>query len=249
MAIFLLHEELKKVVDIAKEDMIGMIRIAWWRENLEDIFLHNKNKDHYLLRAISVFKSEVDFTKLELAFEGFNLDFSENKSFSNKEELYNYVVKTYGSFFEIIFDILQIKEAKIARNLALISFYFDLLKKIKKEDEKVVRFFYPNFFSELKIDAQFWQKNNSEKNYDKNLSEIVKYIVQEIEVLAQEIKIFEKELGKRERIIMMQKELILLIIQNLKKNNFDIFSVDLGAKKLLMKLKFLLCCFVFLSRS
>ncbi|MBM5783088.1 MAG: hypothetical protein FJ368_06700, partial [Pelagibacterales bacterium] len=33
MAIFLLHEELKKVVDIAKEDMIGMIRIAWWREN------------------------------------------------------------------------------------------------------------------------------------------------------------------------------------------------------------------------
>ncbi len=244
MAIFLLQEELKKVVDIATEDMIGMIRIAWWRENLED-FLHNKTKDHHLLRAITSFKNEIDFTKLDLAFDGFELDFAEDKNFLSKEELYKYVAKTYGVFFEIALNFLQINDTKLAQNLALISFYFDLLKKIKKEDEKIVRFFYPNFFAELKIGTKFWQKNNSDKNYDANLLVIVKYFVQEIEILSQEVEIMANKLPKKAKNIILKKDLILLILQELRKNNFDIFKVSLSAEKFSIKIKLLLKFFSF----
>lgn len=243
VAIFLLQSELKKIIDIANDNMIGLIRIAWWKENLEDIFLHNKTKNHHLLKLIASFKEQINFQKLKVALEAFELDFAEEKLFKSKADLNNYIAKTYGIFFEIIAEILQINDCKIAKNLAQISFYCDFLQKIKQEDEKIVRFFYPNFFSELKIDAAFWQKNNSAKNYDENLVVIVKYIVDEIEILAQELAILEKNMPKKAKNIMLQKELILLILQNLKKNNFDIFAADLNAKTFLMKVKFFWRCF------
>ena len=62
--IFLLQAELKKISDIASEDMIGMIRLAWWKENLEDVFLKNSHPQHHILEAILSFKDEVDFNLL-----------------------------------------------------------------------------------------------------------------------------------------------------------------------------------------
>jgi hypothetical protein len=106
-AILLLQAELKKISDITDEDMVGMIRLAWWKENLQDIFLNNKSKNHHLLDVILSFKNEIDFELFWQVFEGFEKDFSEEKKFQNKVQLENYIFKTQEVFLLIILKILN----------------------------------------------------------------------------------------------------------------------------------------------
>lgn len=242
-AILLLQNELKKISDIASEDMIGMVRIAWWRENLEEIFLQNKKKNHHLLEVIYDLKNDIDYDLLKQALEGFESDFNSEKKFKNKAELETYIFKTREVFFLIILRLLnfrdQLLSKKLARNLAIISFYFDLLQKIKNEDEKVTRFFYDGFFSELGISAKFWQENNIGKKYDDNLLIIIKYVVKQMEEAFANIDKIRKLLPKNLRNLLVKKDLAEILLGKLRKKNFDIFTSDLLARSFAMKVRLL----------
>lgn len=239
-AILLLQAELKKISDITDEDMVGMIRLAWWKENLQDIFLNNKSKNHHLLDVILSFKNEIDLELLLQAFEGFEKDFSEEKKFQNKAQLENYIFKTQEVFLLIILKILNFSDEnlvkKIAKNLALISFNFELLKKIKNEDEKIVRFFYPEFFEELNIEIKSWKKNSDEGN----LLLVVKHLVSQINLAAEEIKKIEKLLPKNLKNLIVKKDLVQILLQDLRRNNYDIFASKISAKSFFVKIKFLI---------
>lgn len=241
--IFLLQAELKKISDIASENMIGMIRLAWWKENLEDVFLKNSHPQHHILEAILSFKDEVDFNLLSQSFQGFEKDFLEEKKFQKKSDLEDYIFKTYEVFFLIILKILkfpdEILAGKIAKNLSVISFYFDLLKKIKSEDEKTSRFFYEGFFEELKIEIKDWQKSAKENNHEGNLLVIVKHFSKLINEAAFELKKIEKSLPQNSKNLLLKKDLTSIFLKDLRKNNFDLFQTNFSAKKLSVKLKFL----------
>lgn len=239
-AIFLLQAELRKISKVTNEDMVGMIRLAWWKENIQDIFQKNQSKNHHLLEEILSFKDEIDCGLLMKSFEGFEKDFSEEKKFQNKSELEDYIFQTHEVFLLNILKILNLKDEslakKIAKNLALISFNFDLLKKIKIEDEKVTRFFYPDFFKELKIEMKSWQKNCDEDN----LLVIVKHLVNQINEAAQEIDGIEGELDRNLKNLTLKKDLVRIILKDVHKKNFDIFKASLSAKKFTVKMKLLL---------
>lgn len=239
-SISLLQSELMKISDLTQEDMIGMIRLAWWQENLEEVFTKNKVAKHHLLESISSFKDEVNFPLLDHSFPSFEKDFAEEKKFQNKEELEEYIFRTHGTFIAIILKILGHENERLTQNLAIISFYFDLLKKIQFEDEKISRFFYPDFFEELNIDMNIWQKSAKKDNHEENLVLVVKHIVQTIESAAKNIKIDLKN-SKNRRIsnLLLRKELILIFLKDLRKNNFDIFSTNLSSRKSGIKLRFL----------
>ncbi|MBU6338647.1 MAG: squalene/phytoene synthase family protein [Rickettsiales bacterium] len=243
-AILLLQNELKKIFDIASEDMVGMVRIAWWRENLEEIFLQNKKKNHHLLEVIYDLKNDIDYDLLKQALEGFESDFNSEKKFKNKAELEEYIFKTREIFFLIILRLLNFRDEflgkELARNLAIISFYFDLLQKIKNEDEKVTRFFYDGFFSELKIEAKFWQENNINKKYDENLLVIVEHVVTRVEEACNSIDKIRKSLPKNLKNLITKKDLAEILLCNLRKKNFDIFTSDLLAKSFVTKIRLLL---------
>lgn len=242
-AIFLLQNELKKISNIVSEDMIGMVRIAWWKENLEDIFLKNKKKDHYLLQKIYDLKNDIDFSLLEQSFKGFESDFEMENKIKNQSHLEEYIFRTYEVFFLIILKLLNFKDEfltkELAKNLAVILFYFDLLQKIKNEDEKATRFFYGGFFAELGVKAEFWQKNNVEKNYDENLLVIVKYITKQIENSCLKIDKIRKFLPNNLKNLLARKDLAEIIICDLRKKNFDIFIANLVAKSFTIKIKLL----------
>lgn len=236
-AIFLLQSELKKISDITDEDMVGLIRLAWWRENIEDVFVKEKNKNHHLLNVFKLYKNEINYELLKLAFEGFEQDFSEEKKIANQQELQDYIFKTHEVFFLIILEFLSDQKndyRSISKHLAQIYFYFDILKKIKNEDEKVVRFFYPDFFSELKINPKSWQKNGDEEN----LVVIVKHLHGKIEEACAAIDQYKK-LPKRLKNLMLKKDLIQIILRDLPKKSFDIFAVNFSAKKLSVQLRLL----------
>jgi hypothetical protein len=243
-AIFLLQHELKKISNIVSEDMIGMVRIAWWKENLEDIFLQNKNKNHYLLNTIYNLRNNIDYNLLKQAFEGFESDFGVEKKIKNQSYLEEYIFRTYEVFFLIILKLLNFKDEfltkELAKNLASISFYFDLLQKIQNEDEKVTKFFYDGFFAELEVKTEFWQKNNVEKNYDENLLIIVKYIAKQIENSCLKIDKIRKFLPNNLKNLLARKDLAEIIICDLRKKDFDIFIVDLLLKNLANKIRLLI---------
>lgn len=242
-AILLLQAELKKVASITEEDMVGMIRLAWWKENLQSVFVENKCKNHHLLDVILSLKDEVDFDLLIQSFDGFEKNFSEEKRIQNKGDLETYIFQTQEVFFLMILKILNCSDENLtkilAKNLSSISFNFDLLKKIKNEDEKVTRFFYSGFFEELEIEVKSWRQNDDEEN----LKLVVKYLLNQINLAAKEIEKIEKDLPKNLKNLVLRKDLIQVLVKDLAKKEFDVFAINLNAKSFSTKIKLLLKMF------
>lgn len=234
-SILLLQAELTKIADITQEEMVGMIRLAWWKENLQDIFEKNKSAKHHLLEALLKFKDVIDYHLLMQVFEGFEKDFIEEATLYTKAQLEDYIFKTREIFMQIILKIVKHEDASLAKNIADISFYFDVLKRIQQEDEKVTKFFYSDFFEELGISAQSWKKNEDEDN----LRMIVQHLVEKINSAAKTIETKQNSLNKNLKHIILRKDLVQLLLQDLPKKNFDIFAVNLSANRFVIKMRFL----------
>ena len=233
-AIALLHAELKKITTISEEEMVAMVRLAWWQENLEEIFVKNQSKNHHLLETILQHRDAINYDLLQEALSDHIWVRSDQIWVKNKEELQQYIYQAYEIFFLVMLDIVACKEKKLAQYLAQISFYYDVLKMIKKEEEVVVRFFYPAFFNELGLAVTSWQKNDD----DENLCEIVKYIAAQIQKNCDAIK--SLTLDKRSKNLVLRSRIIEPILKNLEKNNFDIFTTNLVDKSLVAKLRLLI---------
>lgn len=230
-AISLLHVELKKITTISEEEMVAMIRLTWWQENLEEIFVKSQSKKHHLLETILEYKADINYDLLKEALSDQIWVRGDHKGIKNKEDLQQYIYQAYEIFFLLMLDIVECEEKSLAKNLAQISFYYDLLKMIKNEDEEVVGFFYPAFFNELGIEVKSWQKNDD----DENLCEIVKYIVGQIKKNCDEIKFVK--INKRSKNLVLRAKIIMSVVQRIEKNKFDIFKTNLVVISFMTKLR------------
>ena len=72
-----------------------------------------------------------------------------------------------------------------------------------------------------------------------NLQVIVEHIYSQIESASTAISKNEKNLPKRLKNLILKKDLVQIILQDLRQKNFDIFTANFSAKKLTTKFKFL----------
>lgn len=234
-SIFLLQNQLKKIHELTNEDMVGLVRITWWREEITKIFSNENQQNHHLLNQIKNLNSKIDFWLLEQCFQGFEKDFSEEKNFRNLQELEDYIFQTGEIFYLTIMQLIAPKIAKdlqkkIAKNLALTDFYINLLREIKADDEKVLRFFASGLFSDLRFNLKAWKNNEDQEN----LKLIVKNIYLKAKLLSDETNSYFKQKTEAGEIkfLARKNKIAAIYLQNLHRAEFDIAKADLVMKRM-----------------
>lgn len=244
ITIFLLQNQLKRIYYTVNDDMVGLVKIKWWKESLDKIFLHNKKSKNYLLAMIFENRKQIDYQQLNKSIAAFEKDFSEDKKFQNPEELENYIFLTEGNFYLLAMEIIEHGNSELFKKastyLGKIFFYYDLLKKIKNENSLTLRFFDSSFFNNLNNMPKNWADNPHEEN----LKVIVNYIYFQILLNIQEFESIEKELPKSCYHLVLKKDLVKIHLTCLKNNNLDIFKTNFSSRKFSTKMKFLLKVFV-----
>jgi hypothetical protein len=236
-SIFLLQNQLKRIRNLTNEDMVGLVRIAWWKEEVAKIFSGKNSQNHYLLNEIKKFKNEIDSELLNQCFQGFERDFVEEKDFKNSQELQNYIFQTQTIFYLTILQLIVPKikkdlQKKIAENLGFTAFYIDLLKKIKLNDERVLCVFRSGFFGDFRFDLKSWQGNKDEEN----LRLIVKNICLRIENLVSELEKSKISKSLPIKALMIKSKIAKTHLQSLGKNQFDITASNLAVPNILFGL-------------
>jgi hypothetical protein len=79
--------------------MVGLVRLKWWKESLDDIFIKNKDSKNYLLAMIFKYKDQINYQSLSQSIKAFEKDFSEDNKFKTIEELEDYIYSTEGIFY------------------------------------------------------------------------------------------------------------------------------------------------------
>ena len=124
-AVFIIFHEAYEACAQAQEPMLGKIKLAWWRERVEEIVAGTQPRPHPALLALgSKFEHYADILQILDEFERL-LDGWQAKTFAEIEE---FIRKTFGVLFAICGKITG------AKNAADIGFAYGnlyLLRKLK----------------------------------------------------------------------------------------------------------------------
>ena len=121
-ALFAFHHEIAKTRDVVSEPQIGLIRLQWCREAIEEIYAGDEPKHHAVLIDLAEAVERFDlpqscFEEMVCARE---TDFrEEGKNSQNLEQLQQYMNKVYTPLFKLSLKILgQSEEAEIIERVA-----------------------------------------------------------------------------------------------------------------------------------
>ncbi len=244
ITVSLLQNQLKRIYYAVNDDMVGLVRLNWWKESLDNIFIKNKDSKNYLLAMIFKYHDQINYQTLIASIKAFEKDFSEDKKFKTIEELENYIFLTEGNFYliemEIVGDNNKDLLKKSAKYLGEIFFYYDLLKRIKSENGSILRFFCSDFFNTINSAPKTWSQNPHEENLKVMINFVYFHILSAIE----QLELIEKELPKSCYYLVLKKDLVKINLANLKRNNFDVFKTNFSSREFMTKMKFLFKVFI-----
>jgi phytoene synthase len=108
LAVFAFNHEISKTRETVTETAIGLMRLLWWREAIQDIYQGNTTKEHPILQALTLTIKENNlplqlFEDLTYARE-FDL---EDVQPSNMQGLLNYCDFTHTPLFKLCLKILD----------------------------------------------------------------------------------------------------------------------------------------------
>ncbi len=239
ITVFSLQNQLKRIYYVVSDDMVGLVRLKWWQESLDDIFLQKKDNKNYLLSLIFKYQDQIDYQTLSQSIKAFEKDFGDDKKFKNIEELQQYIFLTEGNFYLLAMKIVDDDDKDLfeesAKYLGEIFFYYDLLKRIKSENGSILRFFCSDFFNTVNNTPKSWSQNPHEEN----LRVMINYIYFQILSAIRKLELIEKELPKSCYYLLLKKDLVKMNLANLRKHNFDVFKTNFSSKKFTTKMKFL----------
>jgi NADH dehydrogenase [ubiquinone] 1 alpha subcomplex assembly factor 6 len=244
ITVSLLQNQLKRIYYAVNDDMVGLVRLNWWKESLDDIFIKNKDNKNYLLSMIFKYHDQINYQTLSRSIKAFEKDFSEDKKFKNITELENYISLTEGSFYLLAMELVDGNNKdlleKSAKYFGEIFFYYDLLKRIKNENGAILRFFCSDFFNTINNAPKSWSQNPHEEN----LKVMINYVYFHILSAIEQLELIEQELPKSCYYLVLKKDLVKINLANLKKNNFDVFKTNFSSRGFATKMKFLLKVFI-----
>jgi NADH dehydrogenase [ubiquinone] 1 alpha subcomplex assembly factor 6 len=244
ITISLLQNQLKRIYYVVNDDMVGLVRLNWWRESLDDIFIKAKDSKNYLLALIFKYRDHINYQTISQSIKAFEKDFSDDKKFKTIEELENYILLTEGNFYLLQMEIVDSDNKdlfkKSAKYLGEIFFYYDLLKRIKSENGSILRFFCSDFFNTINNTPKSWSQNPHEEN----LKVMINYVYFHILSAIEQLELLEKELPKSCYYLVLKKDLVKINLTNLKNNNFDVFKTNFSSREFITKIKFLFKVFI-----
>ncbi|AIL65007.1 squalene synthase HpnD [Rickettsiales bacterium Ac37b] len=132
--IYAFNIELNFIKHRVNDEMLAMIRLEWWRETIEDIYL-NKIREHPIVKPLAEVINQLSLDKEILInrinAEEYSLGINSLRTMDN---LYQYIEFSSLPIFKISLDILgntNHKIKNIIKDLAIVWSIIDIIKSIK----------------------------------------------------------------------------------------------------------------------
>lgn len=121
-ALYAFHLEIAKIADQVREPMLGLLRLTWWRESLDDLYRAKRVPAHGVLQALEEigFAQKVPKALVERLLDAREADL-EVQPFLTSEDLYAYLDGTSGTVFRMAFCLMgEYGQEELAQRLGRI---------------------------------------------------------------------------------------------------------------------------------
>lgn len=223
--------EISKIKDIVSEPIIGHIRIAWWREAIDEIYENKPVRQHEILKALSQLIKETDLPKEMVvniidAHEN-EIEFVIPKNLADLERLAN---ETSTTLLEASLYLLGQKSGEgqeIAQHIGIAYGLVEIMRfmRVNASNSRLM----------LPEDLLAQQGITTDEIYSgKNLGR-VKPIVKEIYGIAEnhlkQADVLRKKLRKEAVPIYLHSVIASSILNRIRKNDYDLFHSNLEENK------------------
>ncbi|MCI5060527.1 MAG: squalene/phytoene synthase family protein [Alphaproteobacteria bacterium] len=121
-ALFAFHYEIAKTRDVVSESQIGLIRLQWWREAIEEIYAGDQPRHHAALidLAEAIKTHDLQQSCFEEMIVAREVDFrEEERNSQNLEQLQAYMAEIYVPLLSLSLKILgQAEEGEVIQQVA-----------------------------------------------------------------------------------------------------------------------------------
>lgn len=221
--------EIASVKNRVSEQMIGLIRLEWWREAIEEIYDEAKTpRNHIIVNKLAGLCEKYKFNKtLFLTLINTREKDLEAKPFSSKEEFYSYALNSslpLNNLISIILGVSLEENDQInylikcySKSWAIISILYSANKNFAK-NRNILPLDLCNKYN-LKID------NYGSEEFIRNSQNIVKEVISEAKELNEaSLKNLDKNSKKILKPVLSFKYINASHIKQIEKNNYNIFS-------------------------
>lgn len=130
LAIAALNLELARTASRVSDPNLGLVRLQWWREVLDELKAGGPVRSHQVALALSSISEVLDFPSLYMMVEGRKLDLVDGP-FEDQEELRAYLARTAGSLMVAQGRVLGLKNHEgIANHLGCAFAYVGLARNL-----------------------------------------------------------------------------------------------------------------------
>ncbi len=238
--LYAFNHEIAKVKDIVSEPMIGMIRLAWWREALDEIYSGKQVRKHEVTRPLQELVNE---TGLPREFLEKIIDAREQElnliTPANIEALKQYIDATSTSLLLASLYIVGIKDkpaTDIAYHIGTAYSLVGIMRAARWNAGKRYILFPKDMLDKNNITEDDIAEG---RNLDKTKI-IVQQLCDNVEINLRQAYILRKNLPAEALPVYLHTTLARFFLNNIIRNDYDLFYKDLEKGKLKILLKIFL---------
>jgi len=135
LALYAFNIEIAKIPETVSEEILGHIKLQWWRESIDEIYDGIPRKHAILVALKEVqnnFSIEQSFLQEIISSREFDLEEREPKNF---EELFTYARRTSGNLFKVSAAILGVNQ-NTSERLGSVYALLGLMRSIKLHESQ-----------------------------------------------------------------------------------------------------------------
>jgi NADH dehydrogenase [ubiquinone] 1 alpha subcomplex assembly factor 6 len=239
-AIYAFNNEIAKIKDVITEPMAGHIRLQWWRDAVEEIYNGKPVKhDNQVVRDLYKVISEVDISKdlIDSLIDAREADIE----FSMPEDIAsikNYAIGTSSRLFELLLAASEINEkhAKEATYYAGIVYALTGIMRSLKYNAYHGRVMLPK---DMMNKVGISEEDIIEGRYLDRTRPIVHIICDKVEVNLTHVRALLKDAPRSAINVFLPLAIVDIFLRRIKKNNYDLFNVNIESGKLELQLNIL----------
>ena len=231
--IYAFNQELAKVKETTKEEMIGMIRFQWWREAIEEIY-SGKPRKHDVVERLSTLIKKYNFDKnlFLQAIDEREKELDKNP-FKTEEEFFHYAKISSGNIFRLIAEILGAKNynKEVLNSLAQIFVMQGILRASRFNAANGKIFFPENLLIKHNINVDDFLSGQMNENIHEVSREITRNALSELKNFNYLIK--KETLQNRKKLlpITVLSRISEVYLRRVKRGEYNVFQNDFEGGK------------------